>query len=193
MDTEKFAIQVIPFETDDRKERYKYIHAAVERYFSEEPSISVYEVKHQILNYWQSSLLANGGNYDVRLRLSKADLIWPIITILVKPNDESLYSNLFDPMLLDEVNDRYQPLIEDISGRFDFITKVISAYQSYQCSGTIQERREKFINSSWKDYETIFNISEFASDEKEALIKVILCNIINQQYKIRKLKSKVGL
>lgn len=193
LDLSKFKIQILPFETDDERERYKFVKKAIEEFISD-IDISDFGISKKLMSTWQNEVFKNGSKKDVSIELSKRDIVWPMIVILIDPTKmDSELAETFDEALFDEINRKYSDIIEVCSEKYEFFAKVLYDYNSFIYNGNMREKTKCFISSSWINYKDIFNDIDDIEEVKEGLIKIILNNIIRNRIKIDKIKSGVGL
>ena len=192
IDLSKFKIQILPFETDNDVERYKFIKKEIDEFIN---SIQISNsISQELMSVWQNKIFKNGSKKNVTIKLSKKDIIWPIIVILTDlyriDND---YLGDLDCALYDEIINQYSSVIEDCSERFDFFTRVLYDYKGFHYKGTNKDKNKLFISSSWSKYKNEFDYLDIDSEIKGELVKVILNNILTIKYKIDNIKSGVNL
>lgn len=78
LDTNKLKIQVLPFETDDEAERYKVIMESINAFVGN-LNTNISGIGQKLLETWHWQVFDNGGKKDVAIKLSKKDIIWPIL------------------------------------------------------------------------------------------------------------------
>ena len=74
LDTEKFIIQILPFETDSDLERYKIIKQVVDDFVGD-LNINIYGIGQKLLSIWHEEVFKNGTKKDASIRLKKKDII----------------------------------------------------------------------------------------------------------------------
>ena len=187
------SIQVLPFETDDDKERYKEVMNVISDFLSrfDFPIDGLRPKLHEI---WSYSVFKNGTRQNEELRLTKKDIIWPIIVCVTDKKhigrEESVLATIDDGEY-DVLIRKYEDIINSCTERFDFVTSVISDFHTDGYSG--REAIPSFINERWKDYLDEFEICTIDIDLKAKLIKVILYIILKKRFDINDIKQKVKL
>ena len=183
-------IQTLPFETDNDKERYKHVWNEINEFLSliDTDRIS----KTQLHNTWKGDIFCSGTKRDRSIKISKKDIIWPVIVILTEKVeiDEEL-----DESELEEVSRAYSGIINNCSERFEFFTKVLYAYNGYQTKKNARERRLNFIQNESKQFSEILEDDSITIDDKlkDALLKVIVKKILDKRCQIDKIKQAVNL
>lgn len=192
LDLSKLKIQILPFETDDESERYKFVKKAIEEFISD-TNVSDAGIVKKLMSIWQNEIFINGSKKDSSIELTKKDIVWPMIVILTDHTKmDSEFSEDFDCAMYEEITNKYSEVIEVCSERYEFFTKVLYDYNTFMFQGTVRDKARNFIISSWEKYQDIFeNIDDTAI--KEGLIKIILHNIIKNRITINKIKLGVGL
>lgn len=190
LDKSKLMIQTLPFETDNDKERYKHVWNEINEFLSliDTDRIS----KTQLHNTWKGDIFCSGTKRDRSIKISKKDIIWPVIVILTEKVeiDEEL-----DESELEEVSRAYSDIINNCSERFEFFTKVLYAYNGYQTEKNARERRLNFIQNESKQFLEILEDDSITIDDKlkDALLKVIVKKILDKRCQIDKIKQAVNL
>lgn len=192
LDLSKLKIQILPFETDDEIERYKFVKKAIEEFVSDN---NVYDagIVKKLMSIWQNQIFINGSKKDFSIELTKKDIVWPMIVILTDYTKmDSEFSEDFDCALYEEIANKYSEVIEVCSEKYEFFAEVLYDYNKFNFTGNVRDKTRNFIISSWGKYQDIF---EYIDDMeiKEGLIKIILHNIIKNRIRINKIKLGVGL
>ena len=193
LETDKFVIQVIPFETDDESERYKVVMQCINDFIGE-LKLDVLGIGKQLHQIWCADVFRNGTKKDDRITLSKKRLIWPLIVIStnVDRTDPS-FIDRFDPVQYEEVVRRFHETIDSCCERVEFFTKILFDFNSYNISGKPRERMLDFVEECWLNYKTEFEGIGIDPETVEALTKVVVYNVIRRRYDIDKIKQGVSL
>lgn len=189
LDKSKLLIQTFYFETDDEKERNKYLVDYVIKDFI--TTIGINSVTpselHQI---WHYDIFKSGTKREPNLKLTKNDVIWPVIvraTDNMNFDDEDL-----DDSEIEEITRLYKDIINICTERYEFVTKVLYAYNGFD-EGSKDERIKLFVNSHYKDYLYLLADITMNDDIKESLIKIILRNVLNKRIQIKRIKEATNL
>ena len=123
LDTEKFMIQVLPFETDSDIERYKVVKQVVDDFVGE-LNLNIPGLGKKLLNIWHEEVFKNGTKKEAAIQLKKKDIIWPIMVIATDVSycDDS-FANIFDSSAYDEIVCQYRDTIESCCERCEFFYK----------------------------------------------------------------------
>lgn len=190
LDTNKFKIQILPFETDIDKERYKAVIAEIGDFISLLGNFTI--ERNLIHGIWANDLFRSGTRKDKSINLKKKELIWPIIVLVTNNDDYDEYD--IDDSEAEELLSSYKDIINICSEKYEFITRVLSAYNSFKAEDK-KTKLDKFIRSECHNFKYLFddtniNLSE---DLQDKLLQIILRNIIRQRIKINKIKDTVNL
>ena len=79
LDSEKFTVQVFPFETDNEAERYKAVTQAMNDFIGSLNVNVSYGLGKWLLQVWHDEIFINGAKKDASIQLRKKDIIWPIL------------------------------------------------------------------------------------------------------------------
>lgn len=193
LDTSKFSVQVVPFETDDDKERYKYILQEINE-FIETLNINATGLGKRLMEIWHYDIFTNGSKKDADVVLSKKDIIWPIMVIVtdVAKYDDEFIEN-FDEALYDEIIHQYKELIDNHCERIEFFTRVLSDYNDFKCQKNVKAKIIDFIEHTWKEYIDEFSIDRIDPEVQEGLAKIILYTIVRRRISINSIKQGVNL
>ena len=74
LDLNKFMIQILPFETDNEFERYKFVKQCVDDFIAE-LDINLPGVGRKLLTIWQNEVFENSSKKDAEIKLSKNEMI----------------------------------------------------------------------------------------------------------------------
>lgn len=192
IDLDKLKIMVVPFETDDEKERYKIILREIADFLGDFEG-GLDSLRRGIHSLWKEIIYNNGTSSNHEIKLSKKDLVWPIIVFAIEKN--SLPVRTVDDLELDEsefqeVQHKYKEIIDTKCEKFEFVTKIVSDYEHLRVKyKTIKD----FVNGEWNNYIDEVDVDSIEIDIKEPLIKVVLYGILNQRFLINSIKKKVKL
>ncbi len=188
-DKSKLLIQTFYFETDDEKERNKYVVDYVIKDFI--TTIGINSVTPAELHkIWYYDIFISGTKRDSLLKLTKNDVIWPVIVLAT--NNMNFDDENLDDSETEEITRLYKKIINICTERYEFLTKVLYAYNGFD-EGTPKERVELFINSHYKDYLYLLNDITMNDDIKESLIRIILRNVLKKRLQINKIKEETNL
>ena len=190
LDTNKFKIQILPFETDIDKERYKFVITEIGDFISSLGNVSV--ERNQIHGIWTKELFRSGTRKDKSINLKKKDLIWPIIVLITNNDDYDEYD--IDDSEADELLLAYKDIISTCSEKYEFVTRVLYAYNSYNVTSK-KTKLENFLNSESRHFKYIVDDSDInlSEDLKDTLLHIILRNIISKRIRINHIKDTVNL
>lgn len=188
-DKSKLLIQTFYFETDDEKERNKYVVDYVIKDFITAiniNSVTPYEL-HKI---WFFDIFKSGTKRDPKFRLTKNDVIWPVIVLAT--NNMNFDDEDLDDSETEEIIRLYKDVINICTERYEFVTKVLYTFNGFD-KGTKKERIKLFINSHYKDYLYLLEDITMTDEVKESLIKIILRNVLNKRIQINGIKEATNL
>jgi len=192
LDLNKFTIQILPFETDLDIERYKVVKMCVDT-FVEQLNLNLQGFGQSLMTLWQSVLIRNSTKNNLKIILTKEDLVWPLIVKILDLNDFRHLPYLTDDGLIDEINHVYKDIVADYTQKFEFITMILSDFETFRMRKTGNEIRDNFILQKWNTYINRIYTIDKGPEIQEVLIKVILHKIIDGRYKIENIKEKLEL
>lgn len=183
---DKFDIRVIPFYGRDPKNKFKSIQNRVEE-FLDELQIPYTGVAHNILNIWQRDFFQNATMPETDISISKAEMMWPLIVLVLDKSVANDYKKDFDDDEILEIERRYGLVINQKIMLYEFVTKVQSAFR------LANVKPKEFVSNKWSSF--LYILDEIDADDttKETIIKIILFRILSQRQYIEKIKKGVNL
>lgn len=191
-DKNKFYIYYFMFETDNLKTRYAVIEEKIKNFINK-PNLGQTLSTKELMNTWQNNLFHNGSQTDVTIKLSKKEIVWPVIVLTLGKQLPTEYIEDYDQGFINEITTQYSYLVNAVTERYDLITKILFDYNSLNCTMPMRERARKFIADKWKDYISVFSFETLAEEVQEAVTKVILAKVIQQRYLIDNISREVLL
>ena len=193
LDTDRFIIKVIPFETDNDDERYKAVLSVIGDFIGS-LNLDIPGLRKRLHKVWFNEVFKNGAKKDNDIVLTKKSLIWPIIVIAtdISRTDQDFIEQ-FDAVQYDEVVRCFRETIDSCCERVEFFTKILFDFNAYKTTGKAKEKTKKFAEDCWQNYLSEFEGSNLDPETEEALLKVIVYNVIRRRYDIDKIKQGVSL
>lgn len=188
----KFQIYYFMFETDNLRTRYAIIEEKVKDFINQLNLGQILSAA-ELMNVWQNDLFHNGSQTNITIKLSKKEIVWPVIALTLGKQLPAEYIEDYDQGLINEITTQYSYLINTITEQYDLITKILYDYNSSNYVLPMKERTRKFIADKWKEYISIFSFESLNEEVQEAVIKVILAKVIQQRYLINNISEEVSL
>lgn len=191
LDTSKFKIQILPFETDNDNERYKCVMGAIGNFIPKLGNVSIAkDILHRI---WVNDIFRSGTKRASDIKLSKKDIIWPVIVLTTQNGNYD--EDEFDDSEIDEISRSYEGIINTCTEKYEFVTKVLFAYNSFQKEAKHSERKQKFIETESRKFSYLFegDAISLSSALQEKLLQIIIRNILNKRIQINNIKNAVNL
>ena len=197
LDCNSFSITVFPFDTDNPKERYKFIRQQIQDFLI---SLSLQNsVKSDdLLEVWKSMVLQSGTNHDISKSIAKKEMIWPLIAEAIKMRNipDELSSDV-DEYIYEIVSTQFKDFFIEIENDFEFVNKVLADYTKVFKMSHDKRGAQclAFANNNWKKYIDDFKSEQLDKDAnlKEFLIKLTLYRITINRMLIRDIKAEVGI
>ena len=180
------------FETDNSRTRYAVIEEKVKDFINQLNLGQVLSCT-ELMRVWQNDLFQNGSKTDTTIKLSKEEIVWPVIILALGKQLPSEYIEDYDQGFIDEITAQYWYIINTISEQYSLITKIIFDYNSSNCYLSMKERIRKFVANKWTDYISVFSFESLNKEVQEAVTKVILAKVIQQRYLIDNISRGVSL
>ena len=193
LDRENLKIQVIPFETDDDAERYKVILECINDFVGE-LNISLPGLGRKMMDIWQCLIQDNGGKKDAKIKLTKKDMIWPILVKITELNqcDEDFLEQ-FETGVYEEIVERYSDTIEDHCERCEFFIKILSEYNNFKSFEKRSKKLNAFIEQKWEEFVDEFATESIDDEIKAAITKIVMYYVIKRRWAINRVKEETNL
>lgn len=185
-DVHKMDVRVIPFYGNDLKNRYKEIQACINEFLSE-VNVDVQGINTDIMRIWQRDLFQNATQTDTAISISKKEMIWPLIVLVVDKTVASEYKKDFDDDEIEDIERKYRLIINQNTLSYDMISRVMTDHRRSKQSP------KQFVSDHWKEYLDVVGSIEADDQTKESLIKIILYRILVQRQYIRGIKRGANL
>lgn len=193
LDINKFLIQVLPFETDIDKERYKFVQKEVDEFIGK-LNLNNSILGNAVLTIWFDDVFRNASKKNVAIVLDKKSIIWPLI---IKVTDidrcDNEFLEEFDEALYDEIVYQYKELINSCCEKFDFFSKVLYDYKLFQSKKKMREKCLDFSLTKWKDYLDDLKLTDVEEEVQKGFIQIVLYRIVRNRIQINKIKNGVNL
>ena len=191
LDTSKFKIQILPFETDNDNERYKCVMNAIGDFIPKLGNISI--AKDNLHGIWVKDLFRSGTKRMSDIKLTKKDIIWPLIVLVTQ--NENYDEDEFDDSEIYELSRSYEAIINTCSEKYEFVTKVLCAYNVFYKEAKQSERKRKFIEMESSKFAYLFEGESVSLSNtlQEKLLQIIVRNILNKRIQIDNIKNAVNL
>lgn len=189
LDTSKLTIQTLPFYSKRDEERYKFVYDEIKRFIYRIQRCKVPE--DELHRIWVSEIFKNGTKREKELKLTKEDIIWPIVVMVIKNDDYSDFE--IDVANEDVIAEMYAKTIRNCTERFEFVTKVTSSYSLFQCSGGEKLKFKEFITEKLPEFYEYFEEDSIDPEYRDSLLKIIIRNIVFEQKKIKDIKAAANL
>ncbi len=193
IDRDKLVIEVIPFYGDDEDNRYKEIYKSVEFFLDDVANQNT--PKKKILEKLQLKFQRNASKENVKVVLTKDNIVWCVIAVICDNGREFVSDELVDEEfdgdyeLRDSVKETYGFVIEDSSHKFQLISQVFSEYQKYKMTSQKKSYTD-FIKEKWNLFSSFF--SDVKPIQQKMLIFMVLGKIFNNQTVIKNIRENVG-
>lgn len=193
LDTDKFMIQILPFETDNDIERYKVVKRVVDDFIGD-LNLNIPGLGKKLLSIWHEEVFENGTKKDAAMQLKKKDLIWPIMVVATDVGYcDNSFADIFDSSVYDEIVRQYRETIESCCERCEFFIKVLCDYTTYQTTKKPSEKCLDFVMNKWRDYLLEFELDGMDEEIQKGLIQIILYRIVRNRIVIQNIKKGVKL
>lgn len=148
------------------------------------------DILHKI---WINDIFRSGTKRASEIRLTKKDIVWPVIVLITQNGyfDE----DEFDDSEVDELSRSYEAIINTCSEKYEFVTKVLCAYNGFHKEAKHSERKQTFIETESNKFTYLFEGENvfLSSALQEKLLQIIVRNILNKRIQIDNIKNAVNL
>ena len=177
--------------TDNDNERYKCVMNAIGDFIPKLGNISI--AKDNLHGIWVKDLFRSGTKRMSDIKLTKKDIIWPLIVLVTQ--NENYDEDEFDDSEIYELSRSYEAIINTCSEKYEFVTKVLCAYNVFYKEAKQSERKRKFIEMESSKFAYLFEGESVSLSNtlQEKLLQIIVRNILNKRIQIDNIKNAVNL
>jgi formylmethanofuran dehydrogenase subunit D len=190
-DRQLFSVYVMQFHGDGEN-RYKVIKGLINEFLNLVGLSDLGLGKH-LLDLWQGFFFTNASQHDATLKITKEQMIWPLIVSICDLNTEDALLADYDEGDIDNIIRHYGSVINNNSERFEFVSKVLSCHNSYEPSMKSGTKTKMFIENCWSNYSNDFDVPTAELDVFEVIVKLAISNVIKRRDRIVKIKAGVNL
>lgn len=193
LDTDKFFVQRLPFDTDDEEERSRATKERI-RAFLSKIMVAIPDFTDRLYDVWTTQLLFNGSVREKTLHLKKASFIWPIIVFEtdIRLLDDDIIEQ-FDKAEYEEIVRSYHAVIDSHCDRYEFVSRVLSDYNGFEYEGPKKQKAIAFSNALWNQYSDEFSVPGIPEETVESLTKIILYSIVKRRIVIEYIRKGANL
>ena len=166
IDKEKLYIHILHFQNGvSERDRYTNIKRIVDEFVE-----TIVENRNglggKILDIWQKELLLNGSTSNTNLTLNKQQFTWIVVVQAIDNSleDNSLYSK-FDISEVQAVKTHFKETINNLTVKFEFVTKVLADFNEYSPS-VRKNKTVEFVEQCWANYILEFSLENLSADTK---------------------------
>ena len=190
-DRSLFYVYVMQFHGDGEN-RYKVIKGLTNEFLNS-VGLSDLGLGVQLLELWQGIFTVNASQHNTSLRITKKQMIWPLIVSICDLNTEDARLADYDEGDIDNIIRCYGAVISNNSERFEFVSRVLTGYNSYEPSMKSVARTKAFIENCWSNYKDDFDVPNTEQEIFELIVKLAISNVIKRRDRIVKIKAGVNL
>lgn len=185
-------IHVIPFFTDDFKQRYRVIKDCVDKFLFELNN-NTRGMANELLEIWQREFFQNCTQGNLDLVIKKKDLMWTIIVLQSQLHPEHTLLEEYDDGAVEEIIRSYRYLINNRCEKFEFISQVLFDFQDFKSDEKGNKKIAEFIATKNDDYKSVFELNEICEEVQDIVVKIILQKIITNRFLANDIAKKVNL
>lgn len=189
---EKLSIFVFSF-YGDGDVRYAHVKQKIITFLASLDE-SLCGMMQRVLERWELDFGKNASQRDRSIKISKKDMIWPLIVWICENRAHKSLDEL-DAADKEEVLKHYNSVIKTNSERFDLFTKVMESYDEFtkQKRGKSKEITELFIASESEKFREEFNFFKAPKDIEALVLKLTIERIIESRHTVSKVKDELGI
>jgi hypothetical protein len=185
------AVLVFDFRGDGEN-RYRIVKEKVNELLAQ-LSLSDRGWGKQTLNIWHSEFGHNASQHDLQKCVTKKQMIWPLIVWLCEVGADDVRFNDCDESESNELLTRYKVVICDSAERFEFVTKVMTAYSGFEPGLQSKTRTDRFVSERWEDFKSEFALPNAEDSILGKIVKIAVHNVIKSRRHIDSVKKAVNL
>ena len=189
VNTNKLVFQTIPFDSVDDKEKFKYILEEIREFTSHILKADI--SKKDLHTIWCRDLFKSGTEKRPTINLTKKDIIWPIIVMIIRNEDYKEFD--IDVIDEEEICRDYNRTINNYAERFEFVTKVLNSYSLYKSTGGSRNKFKSFLDEKIHEFYEYFAEDCIRPELRDSLLRIIIRNVLVTRWQIDDLKKAAQL
>lgn len=189
VNTNKLVFQTIPFDSVDDKEKFKYILEEIREFTSHILKADI--SKKDLHTIWCRDLFKSGTEKRPTINLTKKDIIWPIIVMIIRNEDYREFD--IDVIDEEEICRDYNRTINNYAERFEFVTKVLNSYSLYKSTGESRNKFKSFLGEKIHEFYEYFAEDCIRPELRDSLLRIIIRNVLVTRWQIDDLKKAAQL
>ena len=151
LDTDKFMIQILPFEKDNDIERYKVVKRVVDDFIGD-LNLNIPGLGKKLLSIWHEEVLENGTKKDAAIQLKKKDLIWPIMVVATDVGYcDNSFADIFDSSKRVEEARCREENRQRKEQEIRLVKELVKKAEDYRIAKEIREYIQAMIDSGNED------------------------------------------
>ena len=150
-------------------------------------NVDLYGINTEIMGIWQKNLFQNATQNKTSISISKKEMIWPLIVLVVDKTAANEYKKDYNDDELEEIDRKYRLIINQETLNYPMISRILSSYKNSKID------RKQFVLEQWSNYLDMVEAIQADDSTKESLVKIILHRILTQRHCILNLKKGTGL
>lgn len=188
-------IYVMWFYGTDNATRTETVHSTIEEFIGNIDSKLGNRFTSRLYNSWLAKLHSNEVTTNTDIKVSKAELVWPLIVILLEAHeDDGLFENL-DEETARDVLETYRQIIDEATERFDLVTKIQTDYEAYRRThhDPPKKCREGFTNEHIQAYRELIGAEVIEGTTGDYVTAMVIKKVVTQKDTISKVREVVNL
>lgn len=188
IDKDKLVIAKIPFFSEDKATRHKFITAEIEKFLAIVSS-DLIPYSQRLLETWESEFLHNATQKNTKFKIEKRDVLWKLLVFKLENN---VSDRFHENMEIDEEDyysalDKYDKVINYKEGNFEIYNKISQLIVNAQKANKEITSVEFVVKYTNEIYEIVFKNNK---NKKEELIEKACAKIIARRIFLKKRNLK---
>ena len=195
---EKLSVLVVAFSGNDERTRYHNIEDFVGKFLEGLGLRGEYFWSEKAMIRWQQMFGRNASKTDQHIKISKKEMMWPLIVWLCEDWKSSARLEDYDVADRAALVRRYKVVIDDVGENFRFVTHVLRTYDDYRIKTadrikTSAERTKIFLSEKWDNFKNYFDLQGVDAEIGKAVVTLAVEQVLNRRRQIAHIKEIVHL
>ena len=190
---EKFSVFTFDF-SGDEPNRYRIVKQRIVEFLESLGELYT-GLAQKTLDRWQGMFGKNASQTDRSRRISKKNMIWPIIVWMCAKGSHDWLED-YDEATCMEIRLNYDKVINEVSESFEFVAKVMSEYATYQVQHKNLKQRDvtrNFISEKSMIFRDEFDLEGLDDVIVKAVMALTVEKVLRERFAIAKIKEAVKL
>ncbi|MCL2113976.1 MAG: hypothetical protein FWH31_08455 [Streptococcaceae bacterium] len=179
-------------EVSDKKTKYEVAFEYIQEFLGK---IGKSSYKNEVFDLWEAQFHRNAAQKET---LSKKDFIWKMVVRLFEVHQLDEFKDFFefDNNEIDEIEERFGDVINDLVNWYELSNIIFNSYLKYKrklCNTNRNNRELVFVDEHWTEFQDDIIFLSGDEESREIITKLVIWKILINKVTIKKALNEAGL